>query len=95
MVTTVKCHGKLVSETAGELKAVVKPLILEGGRIILDFGDVIHVDSSGLGALAALKATAIKQGYCILELDNITPRVLDLLRITNLKQMFTGQAAAN
>ena len=90
-----RCHGKLVSETAGELKAVVKPLIPEGGRIILDVGDVIHVDSSGLGALVALKATAIKQGYCILELDNITPRVLDLLRITNLKQMFMGQAAAN
>jgi anti-anti-sigma factor len=94
-VTLVKCHGKLVSETASELKAVVKPLIPEGGRIILDVGDVIHVDSSGLGALVALKATAIKQGYCILELDNITPRVLDLLRITNLKQMFMGQAAAN
>jgi len=91
-MTVVKCHGNLVSETAGELKAVVKPLIPEGGRIILDVGDVNHVDSSGLGALVALKATAIKQGYCILELDNITPRVLDLLLITNLKQMFTGQA---
>ena len=93
-VTLVKCHGNLVSGAAGELKAVVKPLIPEGGRIILNVGDVNHVDSSGLGALVALKATAIKQGCCILELENITPRVLDLLRITNLKQMFTGQAAA-
>jgi len=59
-VTLVKCHGKLVSETAGELKEVVKPLILEGGRIILDVGDVNHVDGSGFGALVALKATAIK-----------------------------------
>jgi anti-sigma B factor antagonist len=30
-VTTIKCHGELVSNTAGEIKEVVRPLILLGG----------------------------------------------------------------
>jgi anti-sigma B factor antagonist len=88
-VTMVKCHGRLVSDTAGELKGVVKPLIPGGGRIILDFSDVSYLDSSGLGALVGLKATSINQGLCKLELVNMTPRILELLRITSLTSMFS------
>ncbi len=89
-VTTVSCHGKLVAETAAEMKGVVHPLIPLGGRIIVDLGDVSHLDSSGLGTLVGLKASAIRQGYCILEFANLTPRILELLRITNLTQMFSS-----
>ena len=89
-LTTVKCHGRLISETAGEVKEVVKPLISQGGRIVIDLGDVSQLDSSGLGALVGLKASAINQGFCILELKNMTPRILELLRITHLTQMFSS-----
>ena len=88
-VTTVKCHGDLVSETSSELKEMVRPLIPLGGRIVIDLAEVKYLDSSGLGALVGLKASAIKLGLCILELANVTPRVLELLRITNLTQMFS------
>ena len=87
-VTTVRCHGRVVSETAAALKEVVKPIIVSGGRIILDLTDVDYLDSSGLGALVGLKVSAINEGYCTLELINLTPRVKELLRITNLKQLF-------
>jgi anti-anti-sigma factor len=83
-VTVVKCHGQLVSDTALQLKEVIKPLISSGGRIILDLGDLHHLDSSGLGTLVGLKVSAINHGYCMLELTNMTPRILDLLRVTNL-----------
>src|SRR5271170_6520628 len=86
-VTIVKLHGKLVTETGGELKDVVKPLIAEGGRIILDLGNLSHLDSSGLGTLVGLKASAINRGYCMLEFENMTPRIVELLRITNLTQL--------
>jgi anti-anti-sigma factor len=89
-VTTIKCHGELIFDTAGEIKELVRPLILLGGHIILDLGDVKHLDSAGLGALVGLKASAIKQGRCILELANMTPGVLELLRITHLTQMLSG-----
>lgn len=89
-VTTVRCHGKLVSENSGEIKQAVKPLIPGGGRIIIDLGDLKYLDSSGLGALIGLKVSAINQGGCILQLANATPRVLDLLRLTGLEKLLSA-----
>ena len=89
-VTVVKCHGKVTSETAWELREAVKPLLALGGRIIINLGDVNYLDSSGLGALVGLKLSAIKQGYCILEFANVTPRILELLRVSNLAQVFSS-----
>ena len=90
MVTTVKCHGKVTSETGWKLREAVKPLLALGGRIIINLGDVNYLDSSGLGALVGLKLSAIKQGYCILEFANVTPRILELLRVSNLAQVFSS-----
>ncbi|MGA1982543.1 MAG: STAS domain-containing protein [Acidobacteriaceae bacterium] len=87
-VARVICHGALVNQTAGELKDVVKPLIAEGGRIILGFEDVNFVDSLGLGTLVGLKVSAIGKGYCTLEFEHLSARVQELLRITKLTDMF-------
>ena len=89
-VTTIKCHGRIISDTAGQLKELVKPLIAKGGRVLIDLEDVTNLDSSGLGTLVGLKASALNAGYCRLELVNATPRILDLLRITKLSQMFAS-----
>ncbi len=89
-VTTIKCHGKLISENSNEIKELVKPMIPLGGRIVIDLGDLNYLDSSGLGALVGLKVTAVKQGLVILEFANMTPRVLELLRISNLVQTFAS-----
>jgi len=89
-LTTVKCHGRLIAETGPEIKDAVKPLIPLGGRIVLDMADLSYLDSSGLGTLLGLKASAIKQGYCTLELINMTPRIMELLRLTSLTQFFTS-----
>ena len=89
ITTTIKCHGKLVSENTAELRALVSPLIARGGRIVLDFTDLEYLDSAGLGALVGLKVSAINKGLCVLELVNLTPRVKKLLSITNLLQLFS------
>jgi anti-anti-sigma factor len=89
-VKTVRCHGRLVSDTAGTLTETVKPLIPLGGRILIDLSDVSYLDSSGMGALVGLKVSAIRQGLCRVELVEVTPRVLELLRITKLAQIFSS-----
>jgi anti-sigma B factor antagonist len=89
-ITTVVCHGRVVSETSSQLKEVVKPLIPLGGRIVLDLSDVSYMDSSGLGTLVGLKVSALKEGYCKLELLNLSPRVKELLRLSNLSQLFSS-----
>jgi anti-anti-sigma factor len=89
-VTTVRCHGRLVNQTAGELKDVVKPLILEGGSIVLDLTDVSFMDSLGLGTLVGLKVSAMHHGFCTLTLINVAPRVQELLKLTNLTKLFAS-----
>jgi anti-anti-sigma factor len=89
ITTSIKCHGRLVSENTAEIRALVAPLIVRGGRIVLDFADLEYLDSSGLGALVGLKVSAINRGLCVLELVNLTPRVKKLLSITNLLQLFS------
>lgn len=89
-VTTIKCHGKLTSENTDELRKTVQPLIQRGGRIALDFADLQYLDSSGLGAIVGLKVSAINRGLCVLELVNLTPRVKQLLSLTNLLQLFSS-----
>jgi anti-anti-sigma factor len=89
-VTKINCHGRLVSDTAVQLKDIVKQRIPEGGRILIDLADVQHLDSSGLGTLVGLKVSAVNAGYCRLELINLSPRIADLLRITKLTQLFAS-----
>jgi anti-sigma B factor antagonist len=88
--TTIVCHGRVNGESSGQIKELVKPLIPKGGRIVLDLTDVSYVDSSGLGTLVGLKVSAVKEGYCRLELVNLSPRVKELLRLSNLTQLFSS-----
>ena len=89
-VTVIKCQGRLISQNTDEIRKVVQPLIQRGGRIALDFADLEYLDSSGLGAIVGLKVSAINRGLCVLELRNLTPRVKQLLTMTNLLQLFSS-----
>jgi anti-sigma B factor antagonist len=90
VTTTITCHGRLITQNKEELRALVHPLIQRGGRrIVLDFADLDYVDSSGLGAVVGLKASAISKGLCTLQLVNLTPRVKQLFSITNVLQMLS------
>ena len=89
-VTVIKCQGRLISENKEVIQKIVRPLILRGGRIALDFADLQYLDSSGLGAIVGLKVSAINRGLCVLELRNLTPRVKELLSMSNLLQLFSS-----
>jgi anti-sigma B factor antagonist len=85
--TVVRCMGKLTNDTAGLLKSHIKPLLPETRRLVLDLGDVTYMDSSGLGTLVGLYASARSNG-CELKLVNLGPRIRELLRITKLVSVF-------
>jgi anti-anti-sigma factor len=88
-VTTIKCHGRLTGESGGRLKALVAPLISQGNyRVVIDLTDLDSLDSSGLGTLVGLKVSAINKGLGKLELVNLSPRVRELLALTNLTELF-------
>src|ERR1700677_824948 len=50
-LTTVRCHGQLVSGLTETLYNRVKPLIPESKRIVLDLCHLTYMDSMGLGTL--------------------------------------------
>jgi anti-anti-sigma factor len=89
-VTTVLCHGRLTNQTGDRLRNAVKPIIPQGGKIFIDLTDVNFMDSMGLGTLVGLKVSAVNEGYCTLTLVNLTPRLQELLRITNLTNLFSS-----
>ncbi len=86
--TTVVCRGQLVATTANTIRNTMKPLIAVGGPIVLDLTGVDFVDSMGLGALVALKASAINAGGCTLQLANLSRQIQGLLEMTNLTELF-------
>jgi anti-anti-sigma factor len=80
----VDCKGKLVhgDETA-TLRQVVADLIPEYRQIVLNFAGVTYVDSSGLGLLMSLHASAQKAG-AVIKLCALNSQINDLLQLTRL-----------
>ena len=88
-VTTVKCHGRLVAENRDQLEAIFKSTPFKGW-IIMDLSDVNYIDSAGLGALIRFKLSAVKESGVSVKYVQITPRVMQLLRIANLADWFSS-----
>ncbi len=88
-IPTVKCSGRLVSDTTDQLKPQVKKLITENKRVNLDLADVDYMDSSALGTMVGLYVSA-KAANCDLKLIALSDRIRDLLRITKLSKVFEG-----
>ncbi len=85
--TVVVCHGRINSDTVPVLQEEARKAIPGSKRVVLDLGDVTYLDSAGLGALIGLYASAKRNG-ATLSLANLTPRIIDLLRITHLASVF-------
>ncbi len=70
------------------LSKVIREQLKDGERkILLNFKGVTYMDSSGIGDLAAALTAVQRQGG-ELKLVNLTPKLVDLLRITRLNSIF-------
>jgi anti-sigma B factor antagonist len=85
--TVVRCTGRLTNETSPLLKSQVKPLLVANRHVLLDLTELAYMDSSGLGALVGLYISA-RSAKCELQLVNLTPRVRELLGMTNVLSVF-------
>jgi anti-sigma B factor antagonist len=83
----VRCSGKLVAGVAGRLYRDVAQLIPDSKRIVLDFAELSHMDSMGIGTLVRLYVSA-KSAGCALELTNIGKPIRQLLGVTHLISVF-------
>lgn len=86
-VADVRLTGCLIVGQADLLRDAVKPLISDCATINLDLGGLDRMDSTGLGCLTMLSMSARKAGKRLV-LKNLSRRMRDLLKLTNLLSLF-------
>jgi len=87
-VVLVTCSGRIVAGPQSEsLRDQLKSLLPESRDIVLHLGEVTFIDSSGLGMLVRLLASARAAGGDI-KLCNVPREIHHTLRITNLITLF-------
>jgi anti-sigma B factor antagonist len=84
----VTCSGRIVAGLQSEsLRDQIKSLLPESRDIVLHLGEVTFIDSSGLGILVRLLASARAAGGDI-KLCNVPREIHHTLKITNLTTLF-------
>ena len=83
----VRCSGRLVYGAGDQLYTQVRSLTPTSRRIALDFTELAHMDSSGLGILVRAYVHC-KSAGCALELVNIGKPIRQLLGVTHLLDVF-------
>lgn len=78
-------RGPLTIETTPHFERAVRNENAE--TMILDLSDVPYIDSVGLGSLVATYVSHQKTGRCLV-LTGVTPRVMKVLKITNVHNFF-------
>jgi len=87
-VLVVDCSGRLVfGEESASLRDIVKKLLAQSPKLVLNLREVNHIDSGGLGTLVSLYTSARNAGGAV-KLASLSQRVGDLLQITKLLTIF-------
>jgi len=83
-VVIVHCQGRVVyREEAAALSGVVREVLENGSKVVLDLSGVGSIDSAGIGELAFLHTWARSQN-ADLKCASPSPLVRELLDLTNL-----------
>ena len=83
----VTCYGRLVAGATEVLYQEVKQLLPQVKVVIVDLAELTYVDSTGLGTLVRLHASARKEG-CELKLLHLGKQLRNLLKLANLLSVF-------
>ena len=87
-VTIIKCTGRIVAGSETEsLRDHVRMVLQNHRDIVLHLGDVVFIDSSGLGMLVRL-LTSTRTAGGDLKLCNVPQVVHQVLRMTNIITLF-------
>src|SRR5215470_9981619 len=88
-VTIVDLSGELkLGEGSSALRETVKDLLGKGEKkILLNLGNISHIDSSGIGELVSAFASVHNQGG-ELKLLHLTKKIHDVLQIMKLYTVF-------
>lgn len=87
-VTVVRCKGRLVAGGEVEaLRAHVAHLLRDRRALVLHLGDLVFIDSSGLGTMVRT-LTSTRQARGDLKLCDVPSHVLKVLQLSHLTKLF-------
>jgi len=86
-IPVIRCSGRVIAGVTDRLYGEVRALLPNNKRIILDFAEVHHIDSMGLGTLARIYVSS-KSAGCVVDVVNLGKSVRSLLGITHMMSMF-------
>jgi anti-sigma B factor antagonist len=87
-VAVIDVAGAITAAYPSPLKDLVCKLVRRGDAgIVVNLRDVAYIDSSGLGLLVSCYTRATR-GEVTIVLANASPRVYELLAVTNLLTIF-------
>jgi anti-anti-sigma factor len=86
-VTIVRCSGRIVTGETDVLHKHVRELLLDRSDIVLQLGEIVFIDSSGLGMLVRL-LTSTRSARGDLKLCQVPEGVRKVLKMTNLITLF-------
>jgi anti-sigma B factor antagonist len=96
-VSLLDVSGRLTSFEVGALRDSISRLLKQGRKnIVLNLGGLQYLDSSGIGELARIYVTVVKQSGQ-LKAVGLSPKVEEILKITKLYQVlpeFPSEEAA-
>ncbi len=96
-VIIVECRGKIVfGEETSSLRLMVRDLMRQSGKIVLDLGNVSYLDSSGLGAIVGLYTSAANAGGTLklARLRGAVGDLFDLSRLAKVVDIYDSAEAA-
>jgi anti-sigma B factor antagonist len=87
-VSIIDLSGQLTSFASGVLRQTIGDLMSQGNKqMVLNVGNLVYLDSSGVGALVNCYMSVIKQGG-EMKVVGLTPKVEEVLKITQLYRIF-------
>lgn len=97
-VTILTLTGEVMQDDGDlAIRQTIHDLIGRGRvKIVVDLGGVTHIDSSGIGMLAAKLKTVRESGgdLRLLNLTRRSQRILGMMKLTTTFEMFEEEAAA-
>jgi anti-sigma B factor antagonist len=87
-VTLLDVSGRLTSFETGALRDSISKLLKQGRKdIVLNLSSLKYLDSSGIGELARVYVTVVKQSGQM-KVVGLSSRIEEVLKITQLYQVF-------
>ena len=88
LVSLVDVSGRLTSFESGALRDSISRLLRQGHKdIILNLTDLQYLDSSGIGELARVYVSVVKQSGQM-KVIGLSSKIEEVLKITHLYQVF-------